>query len=131
MTEYTIRYAIVRREESESLYGPATAAAMAGIDLRELELYRREGLVRPRQRGDGTQGYALSDIREMSCIARLQREVELDLAAVEVVLHLRAQVFEAHREIRRTQETFLRREQELLQTIDELRRRFSAETRWR
>ncbi len=131
MVEVQIRYAITRhREESEPVYTPDVAAALAGISRQALEVYRREGLVQPKVRADGTLGYSLADIRRLARIRRLRQEMGLDLAAVEVVLHLRRQVTELRRQLAETQRAMERREQELLQEIQRLRRQLDEASFW-
>lgn len=130
MAEYRIRYAIIRRESTEPLYSPKTAANLAGISLQTLELYRQKELVQPRPTPDGQPGYSLTDVYELSCIARLQEEVEFDLDTIEVVLHLRSQVFAMQREMEALRQRFLQREQELLETIHDLRRVLATEAPW-
>ena len=130
MAEHRIRYAIIRRESAKTLYSPRTAAELAGISLQTLELYRKMELVQPRHTAAGEPGYSLTDIHELSCIARLQEDVEFDLDTIEVVLHLRSQVFAVQQEMETIRQRFLQREQELLETIQELRRALAMEAPW-
>lgn len=131
MTEFTIRYVLVRHEDKEPVYTPAGAAALAGISLSELETFQRAGLIDPRTLSDGTIAYSVRDVHELACIARLQDEIELDLETVEVVLHLRTQVLEAYHKMEALRRSFVQREQELLATINQLRRSEASEASWR
>jgi DNA-binding transcriptional MerR regulator len=130
MTEYRIRYAMIGRKSAEPLYSPRTAADLAGISLQTLERYRQQELIRPRSTASGEPGYSRTDVYEISCIARLQEEVEFDLDTIEVVLHLRSQVFAVQQEMEALRQLFLQREQELLETIHELRGTLATEARW-
>jgi DNA-binding transcriptional MerR regulator len=131
MAELTIRYVLVRHEDGEPVFTSAGAASLAGISLSELETWRGEGLVHPRTLSDGTIAYSLRDVHELACIARLQQEIDLDLEAIEVVLHLRAQVLDAYHRMEALRRSFVEREQELLDTITQLRRGMASEARWR
>jgi MerR family transcriptional regulator/heat shock protein HspR len=123
MVQYRVTYAITRhREESEPVYTPDVAATLAGISRQALEIYRREGLVEPKVRIDGSLGYSISDIRRLARIRRLREEMGLELAAIDVVLHLRSQIVELKRQINEMKRTMERRERELMSEIHRLRR---------
>ncbi len=127
----TVNFQLIRHREAEPLFDPAVAAALAGITRQALEAYRRAELVQPKMRGDGSWGYSVTDIRRLIRIRRLRSEVDLDLEAVEVVLHLRAQVRDLQREVEMLRQRHALREQELLQVIQQLRRELATEPRWR
>jgi len=67
-------------------------------------------------------GYTPEDIHRLTLIRRLHETLGLELAAIEVVLHLRERMFETLTRMEEMQRRFARREQELLQELNELRR---------
>jgi len=131
MTPVRVRYRIVQPQQAEPLYPPRIAAALAGISRQALQQYSRYGLVQPRRQPGGGVGYRAADIRRLTTIRRLREEVELDLGAIEVVLHLREQMHELQREMEEHRQAAARREEELLETIRQLRRQLAHESCWR
>jgi MerR family transcriptional regulator, heat shock protein HspR len=127
MTQVRVRYSMVQPQQIEPLYTPRVAAALAGISQQALDQYRRRGLVQPQRKPGSGEGYRAADIRRLISIRRLRQEVDLDLGAIEVVLHLRDQVLELQREMEDRRQDAARREEELLETIHELRDRLAKE----
>jgi DNA-binding transcriptional MerR regulator len=121
---------IIRGSADEPLYDPARAVEMARISLELLRACEAEELVQPRTIAGGGLGYTLADIRRLARIRRLQEEMELDLGAIDVVLHLRRQVLGLLSEVEAMEERMLRREQELLAEIQSLRRRLAGDAYW-
>ena len=78
----------------------------------------------------GSSGFSRSDIRRLVRIHRLREDLGLEFEAVEIVLHLRQQVMDLLNEMDRIEGNLLRREQELLNEIQELRRRVADEPHW-
>lgn len=135
MTDGTIdertNRALLRHQEAEPRYAPTEAAELAGITPRALESYRRAGLVTPKQRADNRWGYSAADIERLACIRRLRTEAHLSLDAVEVVLHMRNQLFDLQHNMTLLRRQMQARERELLETIHQLRQQTAAESRWR
>ncbi|MEZ4864949.1 MAG: chaperone modulator CbpM [Caldilineaceae bacterium] len=127
MAQLRVRYALVRRHDAEPLYLPDVAAALAGVSRQALEQYRRAGLVRLQTRIGGIVGYSAAEIRRLVTIRRLREEVALDLGAIEVVLHLREQIFQLQQEVQKLHEEKQQREKELLETIHRLRQQLATE----
>jgi len=105
------------------LFARSVAAQMARVSLEFLALVEAEELLRPRPTPGGEPGYSARDIERLAQIRRLHELLGLDLAAVEVVLHLRDQVEELLARLEEMERRFARREQELLTEIEVLRRR--------
>lgn len=130
MTEYTIRYTLVRAAEAEPRVSANRAAAMAGADPDLLEICRREGLIYPERGPDGGPRYSPADVQRLTAIARLREEAQMDLETIEVVMHLRQQLVEVHCQMDALRRAFLQREQELLETISRLEQSLSSEASW-
>jgi DNA-binding transcriptional MerR regulator len=95
---------------------------MARVSLEFLGRLEAEDLMQPHTPEGREPGYTPEDILRLTLICRLHETLGLDLAAIEVVLHLREQMFETLTRIEEMQRRFARREQELLRELNQLRR---------
>ncbi|MCD6289140.1 MAG: MerR family transcriptional regulator [Anaerolineae bacterium] len=123
--------AIVRHADDEPNYTAETAARLAGISQAFLRRCVREGLVQPKVMPGGGLGFSTRDVRHLARIRRLRDDLGLDLAAVEVVLHLRRQVVDLLIELSEQEHQALIRERQLLMEIQELRRQLAEDALWR
>lgn len=87
--------------------------------------------MRPKVLPGGGAGYTAADIRRLARIRRLRQSLELDMPAVEVVLHLRRQVIELRSLLGQLEMEMEQREQLRLREIQELRRQLAQEMKWR
>jgi len=125
-------YLILRSEdEKERIFTRSVAAQLARITLDFLEECERAELVRAGRMPGGSPGYTTVDVRDLARIRRLRQDLGLDLAAVEVVLHMRRRMVEMLREIDVIESDMIRRERELQQEIQHLRRRLADDAEWR
>ncbi|MGQ9687850.1 MAG: chaperone modulator CbpM [Desulfobaccales bacterium] len=106
------------------LFTRTVAAQLARVSLEFLERLEAEALIQPRELAGGEPGYAPEDISRLARMRRLHETLELDLPALEVVLHLRERLAAVLAQMEAMEARFARREQELLREIEELRRRF-------
>jgi MerR family transcriptional regulator, heat shock protein HspR len=106
------------------IFTRTVAAQLARVSLEFLDRLEAEDLVQPRELEGGEQGYTPDDIGRLCRIRRLHETLGLDLAAVEVVLRLRERVAVLLAQMDELESRFGRREQELLQELNDLRRRF-------
>ncbi len=105
------------------IFTRSVAAQMARVSLDFLTLVESEALITPKLMEGGQAGYGTADIQRLAQIRRLHEMLGLDLPAVEVVLHLREQMLDLLKRLADLEERYARREQELLEEIEELRRR--------
>jgi hypothetical protein len=117
-------------EGEERLYPRLRAAELARMSLEMLHQCEEEQLVAARPMVGGEPGYTAADIRRLARVRRLCEELELDLTAVEVVLHLRRQVLGLLAELEEAEARIARREQELLHEICLMRARYAEEPEW-
>ncbi|MCS6840514.1 MAG: helix-turn-helix transcriptional regulator [Roseiflexus sp.] len=80
-------------------YTIKSAAALCGMHEQSLRLYERRGLIRPQRTPGNIRRYTESDIEQIRFIRRLIDDLGVNLAGVEVILHLRQQLIEAQREL--------------------------------
>lgn len=125
-TKLTIHYS-----EEETLYTRPVAAELARVSLDFLRRCEREQLVQPRSLPGGEVGYTTDDIRHLARVRRLRHSLELDLPAVEIVLHLRRQVVDLQAYMAQLELEMEQREQEWLREVQELRRQLAQEINWR
>ena len=82
-------------EGSRAVYVISVAAELAGLHPQTLRIYERKGLVDPARTGGGSRRYSDADIEQLLRIQELTSE-GLNLAGVQKVLELEAQLAEAH-----------------------------------
>jgi DNA-binding transcriptional MerR regulator len=117
--------------KDEPLYTRPAAAQLAHISLDFLRYCEREGFVRPKSLPGGGAGYTVTDVRRLARIRRLHQSLQLDMPAVEVVLHLRRQVVELQTLLDQLEIEMDKRERRWLREIQELRRQLAQEINWR
>ena len=117
-------------KEEEPIYSRTVAARLARVSLDFLQRCEQERLIQTHVTRGGKRGYTAADVEQLARIRRLREGLELDLAAVEVILHLRQRVLELLKEIETMERRHARREQELLNEIHRLRRRLAEEAIW-
>jgi DNA-binding transcriptional MerR regulator len=118
---------IVQTSDEERLYPRLRAAELAQMSLEMLRQCEEERLVEARPMVGGQPGYTAADIRRLARVRRLCAELELDLPAVEVILHLRRQVLALLAEMEEVEARLARREQALLREIRLMRARYAEE----
>jgi DNA-binding transcriptional MerR regulator len=119
----------IRLQSGEIFYARSAAIQLAEITIDFLQECETEGLIQF-QEVEGTVGYSAGDVRRLARIRRLRQDLELDLPAVEVVLHLRQQVSRLLNDMDQLEQRLVQREQELLREVQELRRRLAIESGW-
>lgn len=122
---------IIHTGQEEPLYSRPVAARLARISLDFLRRCERENIVRPRPLPGGGIGYTAADIRRLARVRRLRYSLELDMPAVEVVLHLRRQVIELQTYLDQLEREMEQRERQWQREVQELRRQIAEELNWR
>jgi MerR family transcriptional regulator, heat shock protein HspR len=106
------------------IFTRTVAAQLARVPLEILDHLEAEDLVQPRELAEGECGYTPEDITRLARIRRLHETLGLELAAVDVILRLRERVTFLLAQMEEMETRFSRREQELLQELEDWRRRF-------
>ena len=88
------------RERSRAVYVISVAAELAGVHPQTLRIYERKGLVDPARTAGGSRRYSDADIAQLRRIQELTND-GLNLAGVQRVLELEAELRRVHAEIAR------------------------------
>jgi len=97
------------RKKEERYFPIGVVAKMFNIHQQTLRLYEREGLLKPARSQGNTRLYAEKDLERLELILNLSREMGVNLAGVEIILHLREKMQEMQEQINELV-TFLRSE---------------------
>jgi MerR family transcriptional regulator/heat shock protein HspR len=100
-----------RRKSDQKFVMISVVAERYGIHPQTLRLYEREGLIKPARSAGNTRLYDEEAIRRLEIILTLTRDLGVNLAGVEVILHMREQMERMQGEVDRMVE-FVRRQAE-------------------
>ena len=100
-----------RRKPDQKFVMISVVAERYGIHPQTLRLYEREGLIKPVRSAGNTRLYDEESIRRLEIILTLTRDLGVNLAGVEVILHMREQMERMQGEVDRLLE-FVKRQAE-------------------
>lgn len=100
-----------RRKSDQKHVMISVVAERYGIHPQTLRLYEREGLIKPTRSAGNTRLYDEEAIRRLEIILTLTRDLGVNLAGVEVILHMREQMEKMQGEVDRLLE-FVKRQAE-------------------
>ncbi|MBC8075764.1 MAG: helix-turn-helix transcriptional regulator [Chloroflexales bacterium] len=83
----------------KDFYTIKVAAELCGMHEQSLRMYERKGLVAPQRSQGNIRLYSDPDIEHIRFIKRLIDELGVNLAGVEVIMHMRQQLVAAQREL--------------------------------
>jgi MerR family transcriptional regulator/heat shock protein HspR len=83
----------------KDFYTIKAAAELCGMHEQSLRMYERKGLIAPLRSQGNIRLYRDTDIDHIRFIKRLIDELGVNLAGVEVILHMRQQLVAAQREL--------------------------------
>src|SRR5437867_13246167 len=75
------------------------AAELCGMHEQSLRMYERRGLIAPQRSPGNIRRFSDEDVEQIRFIKRLVDDLGVNLAGVEVILHMRQQLLEAQHEI--------------------------------
>ena len=84
------------RVEAQPRYIISVAASLANCHPQTLRHYERLGLVTPQRTRGNVRLYTEQDIETLQRIQRLMEDLGVNLAAVEIILHMRQQIVDFH-----------------------------------
>ena len=105
----------------------SVAAELAEMHPQTLRMYEARGLIEPSRSPKGTRLYSQSDVERLRRIQQMTAELGLNLAGVERVLELEAQMEELSAQLDATARKAEQAREELEQELDRLRRSTSAD----
>jgi MerR family transcriptional regulator/heat shock protein HspR len=79
----------MRGRGRQEVFRIGAIAQRFGIHPQTLRIYEREGLIRPARTGGNTRMYDADTIERLEIILTLTRDLGVNLAGVEVILHMK------------------------------------------
>lgn len=86
--------------KSEPRYVISVTVKMVGIEAHTLRYYERLGLIQPHRSGGNIRLYSEDDINQLHYIKTLMSDLGVNLAGVEVTLHLMRRMEEMQRQVK-------------------------------
>src|ERR1700704_3529469 len=117
----------VEGEGSRGGFMISVAAELAEMHPQTLRMYEARGLIEPKRSPKGTRLYSQEDVERLRRIQEMTTDLGLNLAGVERVLELEAQVDEMHARIEDLEVKALHAQVQLAEQLEEVRRSFRAE----
>ncbi len=117
----------VQVETDRGVFMISVAAELANMHPQTLRTYEARGLVTPKRSPRGTRLYSQEDVERLRRIQEMTADLGLNLAGVERVLDLEAEVNDMHARIEELEVQALHAQVELAQRLEEVRRSFRAE----
>jgi MerR family transcriptional regulator, heat shock protein HspR len=83
----------------EQYYTIKIAAELCGMHEQSLRMYERRGLIAPQRSAGNIRRYSDADVEHIRFIKRLVDDLGVNLAGVEVIMHMRQQLLEGQQEL--------------------------------
>jgi MerR family transcriptional regulator/heat shock protein HspR len=80
-------------------YTIKTAAELCGLHEQSLRMYERRGLIAPSRSPGNIRRFCDEDVERIRFIKRLIDDLGVNLAGVEVIMHMRQQLLETQQEL--------------------------------
>ena len=114
-------------DPDRGVYMISVAAELAGMHPQTLRIYEARGLITPRRSPKNTRLYSQGDVERLRRIQELTGELGMNLAGVEKVFELEAEIERMRRRLRAFERQADRAQEELRKEIDRVRRSVKAE----
>jgi MerR family transcriptional regulator/heat shock protein HspR len=114
-------------ETGRGVFMISVAAELAQMHPQTLRMYEARGLIEPKRSPKGTRLYSQEDVERLRRIQQMTCDLGLNLAGVERVLALEAQVDEMHARIEDLELKALHAQVQLAEELEQVRRSFRAE----
>ena len=109
------------------VYMISVAAELAGMHPQTLRIYESRGLIAPKRSPKNTRLYSDEDVERLRRIQELTTELGMNLAGVERVLELEAEIERMRRRVRNLERQAEQVREELNAELDRVRRSYKAE----
>jgi MerR family transcriptional regulator, heat shock protein HspR len=114
-------------DRTRGVYMISVAAELAGMHPQTLRIYETRGLITPKRSPRNTRLYSEDDVERLRRIQELTSELGMNLAGVEKVFELEAEITRMQRRMRTLERQADRLERELVEEVDRVRRSFKRE----
>jgi MerR family transcriptional regulator/heat shock protein HspR len=114
-------------ETARGVFMISVAAELAQMHPQTLRMYEARGLIDPKRSPKGTRLYSQEDVERLRRIQQMTSNLGLNLAGVERVLELEAQVEQMHARIEDLEVKALHAQVQLAEELEQVRRSFRAE----
>jgi MerR family transcriptional regulator, heat shock protein HspR len=114
-------------DPDRGVYMISVAAELAGMHPQTLRIYEARGLITPKRSPKNTRLYSQGDVERLRRIQELTGELGMNLAGVERVFELEAEIERMRRRLRAFERQADRTQEELRKEIDRVRRSVKAE----
>ena len=114
-------------DPARGVYMISVAAELAGMHPQTLRIYETRGLITPKRSPKNTRLYSQDDVDRLRRIQELTNELGMNLAGVERVFELEAEIDRMRRRVRALERQAERIQQELRDEIDRVRRSVKRE----
>ncbi len=117
----------IRVSSSRGVFMISVAAELAEMHPQTLRMYEARGLITPKRSPKNTRLYSQDDVDRLRRIQRMTAEEGLNLAGVETVLNMEAELERARRELAKMRERTAELERQMLDEIERIKRSMRAE----
>jgi MerR family transcriptional regulator, heat shock protein HspR len=117
----------IRVESSRGVFMISVAAELAEMHPQTLRMYEARGLITPKRSPKNTRLYSQDDVDRLRRIQRMTAEEGLNLAGVETVLGMEAELERARKELAKMRERAAELEAQMLDEIERIKRSMRAE----
>ena len=114
-------------DQDRGVYMISVAAELAGMHPQTLRIYEARGLISPQRSPKNTRLYSQRDVERLRRIQELTGELGMNLAGVERVFELEAEIERMRRRMRAFERQADRAQEELRREIERVRRSAKAE----
>jgi MerR family transcriptional regulator, heat shock protein HspR len=114
-------------ETDRGVFTISVAAQLAHMHPQTLRVYESRGLIEPQRSPKGTRLYSQEDVERLRRIQEMTAELGLNLAGVERVLRLEAEIESMQARIEEIELEALQAQVRLANELEEVRRSFRAE----
>jgi MerR family transcriptional regulator/heat shock protein HspR len=114
-------------DTSRGVYMISVAAELAGMHPQTLRIYESRGLITPKRSPKNTRLYSHEDVERLRRIQELTTDLGMNLAGVERVFELEAEIDRMRRRMRNLERHAQRVQEELHQELERVRRSFKYE----
>jgi MerR family transcriptional regulator, heat shock protein HspR len=117
----------IQVSSSQGVFMISVAAELAEMHPQTLRMYEARGLITPKRSPKGTRLYSQEDVDRLRRIQEMTAELGLNLAGVERVLDLEAQLERALKRIEGLEKRAREAQAEMEAEVDRVRKSFRAE----